>query len=179
MSRNMVLLGALIGVLGAGSFVAGQRVQRGADAEQLAVIEQQIVTVHDTVEHYDTLLRVDTIRLRIAEAHADTVRDTARVRIAELDSAAKADSVVPAAIAHKAALACSDAILSDSVALAAARAALRDCYVARTWSDSGRVLAEQRAKVIEGTVSHARWAGRREGAIAGALAALIVNHILK
>jgi hypothetical protein len=176
MNRNTIWVVLLIAALTAFSYVAGQRTQRGVDAEQMAAIEHDITVVHDTVTHYDTLLRVDTLRLRVAEERADTARDTAWVYIGTLDSAAKADSVVSAAIAHATALACSDAILSDSVALAAARTALRDCYAARTWSDSGRVLAERKAVLVEHS---ARWSGRRQGAAVGALATLLLVHLLK
>jgi hypothetical protein len=168
----------VMGALWIGHYFGGAQ-QRQADAEQLAVIEQSIVTVHDTVAHYDTLLRVDTLRIRIAAAHADTVRDTAWVFLARLDSAAGVDTLVPSSLVRRASLACSDAILSDSVALAAARTALRDCYAARTWSDSGRVLAEQRADLLERTAKSAVWSGRKQGAAVGAALAVLVVHFLK
>lgn len=177
MNRNTGYVALFIIALTAFSYVTGQRNQRGADAEQLAIIEQQTTVVHDTIEHYDTLLRVDTVRLRAAAAHADSVRDTAWVYIGTLDSAAKADSVVPSSIARAAALACSDAILSDSVALAAARAALRDCYAARAWSDSGRVLAEKRAETLKSAARRATWRGRLEGAAAAEILRAIVRLV--
>ena len=168
----------VVGALWIGRYFGGSE-QREADAEQIRTLEGAIHVVHENIVHYDTVLKTDTVKLRIASAHADTVRDTAWVVIVRLDSAARADSVVPASLAHSAALACSDAILSDSVALDAARAALRDCYAARTWSDSGRVLAERRAVIIETAAQRAVWTGRKQGFVVGALAALGLHLIVK
>ena len=146
---------------------------------QLAALERTAAVVHDTIEHYTTQFYRDTVRLRVASAHADTVRDTVYAILVRVDSVARADSVVPASLAHAAVLACSDAILSDSVALAAARAALSDCAKRGEAQDTAIKLAERKAVVIETAAEHQVWAGRRLGFVVGMASTLFALRILR
>jgi hypothetical protein len=155
----------------------GKASQRKAN-DELRTIEQQVVTVTDTAEKLKIVVQHDTQWVRVTVAKANSGRDSAQKELAELDSAAKADSLVSARLTQEAASAAGEALERDSVAIAAHERALADALRAKQWSDSGWALANQRAGVMERAAGAARSTGRKEGFAAGVGFTLVVLHFI-
>lgn len=98
MSRPAILLFASLTLVG---LVLYDTYQRGLTAGRMESVTERVRVLRETVTVRDSVYRVDTIRLRVARTHWDTVRirDTITIDSTIYVPLAPADSVIQACFA--------------------------------------------------------------------------------
>lgn len=133
-------------------------------------------TVHDTIVRTERVveqrLRVDTVRVRVATAIADSAR--ARFDSAAIAIALAADSLpaLPDTLVLPAVVACRSALDADSTLIAELRITVDDAL-------HYGALEQRRAELAEHELAHRSRFGFKSGAVLGAVVVSAFHFLLK
>lgn len=169
-TRANVVFVALAVVIGF-SYCAGSHAgERKADAAHYRVIRDTLV---DTIRVVNERLRVDTVRVRIAAAKADSSQRA----FARADSAVRAvadtSPVVPSSLVIPALHACEQALTDKDSVIAAEHRAFMDAM-------QGKAAERQRADLAEQQLAAGRSRfGFKTGAAAGAALVALAAKVLR